>query len=456
MRRLLLACLFPQLLCGQFLLDQQQLEWAENTDTLALNTIAPTTLWSNFHIPKNAVFSLIEYRSAMGYIDHYDELYTLQHWDSTLVAFLQEQLPLSQPTAKRKTQIKSYARFSPGRWTLQSSLHYSTGNSAAIIHRRISESGTTSPTTVTHTYDLGPRRTVYGLIGTHKITAGQGLVLGASSFPSLSSSEVFARGIQPKTGAGIYAYEGTGAAVGLRLGRSFLNYSYTSEHRHRGSMYVKNSFGLIGIAADSSNQSLYYKLHKNNLRWFAEHTLTAHTMGVNVFVSDVLFEYNLYWKEQELDARFHMSWRDRSGSYFIKREAKKIRGVYQGRQLGVFVSQHLDEERSSFRWRMQWALSRTRTFEMHYHQGTRGVAVREKWTFKNWALEGALALIEYEQHPVWISHPIASGNIGATGIFKDYAGIHVRIKQRWFDLSAHWNALTPGTPQIKISSTLRL
>jgi hypothetical protein len=84
------------------------------------------------------------------------------------------------------------------------------------------------------------------------------------------------------------------------------------------------------------------------------------------------------------------------------------------------------------------------------------VAVREKWTFKNWALEGALALIEYEQHPVWISHPIASGNIGATGIFKDYAGIHVRIKQQWFDLSAHWNALTPGTPQLKISSTLRL
>jgi hypothetical protein len=456
MKWLVVLSLFPHLLSAQFLLDQQQLEWVENADTIALNTIAPTTLWRNFHVPKSAVFSLIEYRNSMGYIDHYDELYTLAHWDSTLVNFLQEQLPLNLPKTVRKTKVKSYARFSPSRWTLQSSLNFKTESFNAIIHRRITESGTQSPTTVAHKYHIGRGAQLYALVGAHKITAGQGLVLGASSFPSLASSEVFSRGIQPKTGAGNYAHEGTGAALQLAAKGVHLNYSFTREHSHRGALSYKHPRGVLGIATDTTDRSMYYKLHYKNVRWFGEHTLNKHAIGCNLFVSDVLFEYLTFWEQGALSTRFHMSWRDRSGSYFIKREQQKLKAVYQGKQLGIFVSQHLDENVSSFRWRIQAVLSRNRTLEIHYHEGTRGIALREKWNRSRWSIEGALALIEYEEHPVWISHPIASGNIGATGIFKDYAGLHIRATYKSLDLSAHWNALAPSEPQLKLSSTLSL
>jgi len=82
--------------------------------------------------------------------------------------------------------------------------------------------------------------------------------------------------------------------------------------------------------------------------------------------------------------------------------------------------------------------------------------LRERQKFNDWEFEGAIALIEYHGFPVWFGHPVASGNIGATGVFNDYAGIHLRMKFDRISISANWNLLDPSQPQLKVSSRLVL
>lgn len=452
----LFLALAPGLLQAQILLETQSLEWAETKDTLSLNTITPAVLWSQFHIPKNAVFSFIEYRKAMGYLDHYDELYTLKNWDSTLVAFIREALPLNRSKNQKKAVVQSFVRWTPNRWSLQTSLHYQTEHLSAAIHRRISDTQHTFPAAVARTYRISPAVDLLTIVGAHKITAGQGLLLGASSFPSLASSEIFSRGIQLKTGAGNYAHEGLGAAAQLKIKNSYLNYSYSDAHSHRGSAYLQYSQGRIGIAADTSALSVFYKLHLRNFRYFAEHTIDQHAVGCNVFISDVLFEYNLYHNSEGFTSKLHMNWRDRRGNYFLTYAGHKLRLVHQGKRHQLSLSEHLHEHRSTYRWRYQFNIDPNKTLELHYHQGTRGIALRERQKFNAWEFEGAIALIEYHGFPVWFGHPVASGNIGATGVFNDYAGIHLRMKFDRISVSAHWNLLDPSQPQLKVSSRLVL
>ena len=448
------------ILCGlstkaQFLEPNPSLDWVENADTITLNTLAPATLWQSYNFPKNAIYSFAQYREMMGYIDHYDELYTIENWDSNMVEFVRTNIPLNPPKTIKKGRIKSHFRSSPSGWSLQSSLRFEKDNFKLQLHRRMTQKDQLFSYALSYEERLSDKLKLRTLLGAHKISAGQGLILSNTSFPSLVSSEFFARGIQPKTGAAAYTSEGNGLGLSLLHKRAYLHHSQSKEHGTRISVGYRFNQGTLGWARDSANQGLNYHLHHQNARFFGEHIIYGpQLIGANVLISDVLFEYRLLsHSRNELSSRIHMSWRNKHGTFIVQRKDQRLKVVFSGNNLALQLSEHKNDHQSSFRWRAQTRLTQDIQAELHYHQGTKGLVLRSSTIVHRFPVDFALVLAQNKEgYPIWTSHPTASGNIGATRVHRDFAGIHIRSKLKYLDLSIHWNALEAEKLSCRVSS----
>lgn len=452
---LLLLFVFTPSVKAQFLEPNPSLDWIENADTITLNTLAPATLWQYYNLPKSAIFSFAKYREMMGYIDHYDELYTLDNWDTAMVEFVRTNIPLNPPKFVKKGRLKSHFRSSPSSWSLQSSLQFEQDKFGIQLHRRITQKDQLLSYALYYEEQLSEQLKLKTIIGAHKISAGQGLILSNTSFPSLVSSEFFPRGIQPKTGAATYASEGEGIGISLLHKQGFLHYSQSNEHGIRIAAGYSFNQGTFGWARNSTHQGFNFHLYHRNIRIFGEHVIGGpQLIGANVLISDVLFEYRVLVKPtNHVSTRFHMSWRNQYGTFIVQRKDQKIKAVFSGSNLELQLSEHKDDLQSSFRWRAQTRLAQAVRAELHYHRGTKGVVFRSSKTFGRIPLDFALAMAQSNDgYPVWISHPTASGNIGSTAIHHDFAGIHLRSKLKILDMSIHWNALDAGKISCRISA----
>lgn len=440
---------------AQFLEPNPSQDWIENTDTITLNTVAPTTLWKSYNFPKTAIYSFAQYREMMGYIDHYDELYTIEYWDSNMVEFVRTNIPLNPPKTIKKGRVKSHFRSSPSGWSLQSSIRFEKDKFGLQLHRRITQKNQLFSYALTYQEHLSKKLLFKSLIGAHKISAGQGLILPNTSFPSLVSSEFFARGIQAKTGAASYASEGHGVGVSLAHHDGYLHLSQSKEHGTRISAGYIFDYGTLGWAKDSAHQGLNYRLHHRNTRIFGEHVIDGpQLLGANILISDLLFEYRVLAESKtQLSSCLHLSWRNQYGTFIVQRKDQKIKIIFSGGELALQLSEHKNDHQSSFRWRAQTLLTEDVRAELHYHNGTKGLVLRSSTILERFPMEFALALVQNKEgYPIWTTHPTASGNIGATGVYRDFAGVHIRSKLKHLDVSIHWNALEAKKLSCRLSS----
>lgn len=430
--------------------DQWSEPASELLDTLTLNNIPPRLLWSLYGLSREAVYELVTYREAMGYIEHPLELLALPEWDSTTVYGLLAQLPLERPEVPNTSRWTSLHRLDLGkRQRLQHTVAFDQRIALGSLHQRteweVNSQLTSSVAGFLATRLEGPLQATF-VFGDHRHTAGQGLLLGETGFSNPSTAEAFGSGLRGRTGAGALSSP-------RGLGLQFHHGPWVAEHTLVSTSGVGSSaisyrslHAMGGWARTGEAQSVFARWHRGPVRAFGEWTFSkTGCAGVNWWAGDVLVEGWVAYDGTRWDPRLYLTWRDELGSWNIRWRQGRVRLNWQGKDWSYSLNQHEQAESAMGSWRhrirhqhgpWQW--------DGHFHAGTRGLTSRWTGAVGTWQAAVQLTLVDAHEEPVWAAVPVVSGSIAALAVYEDWSGWHTTWKRGPWQFGGSWNFEKPA------------
>lgn len=473
----LLGALLLGLLLHTWQLEAQLDEalWSESfadaLDTLSVNNCTPELLWAQFQFSKAQVFELVSYRTAMGGIEDPLELYALREWDSTAINLLFQLLPLKRPTTKaaqfralQRFRATSTAQFFEARQQATNA-HCSGALAVKLAFTMDAPAKTTrhgflwaqAPPphfSSSHKYRLPTWNLGFG---DFRLSAGQGLNLSAPAFPSPSTAEIFStglRGVSSSYAAG--AYRGVATALKWRSWQSSM--VLDTAGTLTGCLYARPHWGTFGLTHRSAQQSAFATYHSEQMRAFGELTSQGDfDLGLNNVFNDLLVEFVVKGRsEQPVALECYLSWRDSWGQWNVRRTRNRWFLQWQRGPWTLTTSEHRAAEashaptyRHKLRWQFQWG-----QMDLHYHAGSRGITYQWSGATQAYRYAVQASFIHANGHPVYISAPTASGGIPALGVYRSWAGLHLKAQWRQWQASMSTNfAQTPVQWNVALTHT---
>ena len=439
----LLMFLIPTGLFAQYPPDENSIGYQEMMDTLSLNNIKPQFLWSMFQMEKEAVFNFFEYRSAYGYFVHTEELYFIEGIDTSIVNNIISALPLNGVNVpKNGALVKAQLRQSANSRSAHSSFIFNEQNISGALHVNVDFQKRDYYgyiETQTHLKNVSIRT----LFGDYAMSSGQGLLLGRTPFPNDITSEYFASNLKGMTGNSSLGFN-RGVAIECRGNKYswFMGNSY--QDPYQSALMLNTDWGSVGLAFGHGQLSIHGKRFFGATRLFAELNASSQLVGWNKYFNDLLLEIRMVRRDRKVFISTYMNWQDKRGNWNIRLIENKLKAKWSSKNRSIQYSQHkvLNQNQFTSRWRYRQVL-RIGTLDLHLHAKTYGMSLMRSFTKEGLTCSWYTAFVKYDNHPVWISTPVTAGNIGALGVYEDYAGAGVKLRKGELQCSAQWNALNP-------------
>lgn len=423
--------------------EELTLEAQELLDTSSINTISAHHLWQVLGLPKDLIYSLSEYRSAFGQLQHPDELYYISGMDSSTAQYLLDLLPIKRTTTKTSNKIISKARLSAAGFKSTHSLVYRSGPHSAALHLSQESGNLQGSGFIATQYNKATL-----LVGQYSIHFGQGLLFGRDGFNSPTTAEYFRSGIKGQTGT-----SSSGILKGFAAQYIFSKHTFTLAHDGQNPLFALTASKAqinYGIAGRGTNLSTFAKYSHGPLRLFGEATMEAQKIGGNVFIRDILYELVLEHKERFI-VKHYLSWRDRYGSWNVLVNDGKLRLGVQHKKYALLIAQHDNAKgQNSFRARYRYPIGKV-IYDFHWHSGTYGWSGRRNWKMNEFDLQLMAAMVSSNDHPIWLSAPTARGYIGAIAVYDDFVGIAGKTSWGPVSLSMSFNAAHLGKSSLQLS-----
>ena len=439
----LLLFLIPAGLFAQHPPDEDSPGYQEMMDTLSLNNIKPQFLWSMFQLEKEAVFNFFEYRNAYGYFVHVEELYFIEGIDTLIVNRILSALPLNGfNVPKNAALLKAQFRHSASSWSANSSLIFNEKNLSGALHTNTGFQ-TRDHFGYIETKTFLRKVRIRTIFGDYAMSSGQGLLLGRTSFPNAITSEYFANDLRGMTGNSSIGFN-RGVAVECRWSKYRWYFGNTNKDQFQSALMLNTDWGSAGLVLNHGQLSIHGKRFFATTRLFAELNTSSQLVGWNKYFNDLLIEVRMARKDRKVSVSTYMNWQDKRGSWNFRLIENKLKVQWSNKNSSIQYSQHKDPTKNliTSRWRYRQVL-RIGTMDLHVHAKTYGVSLMRSFTKEGLTCSWYTAFVKYDNHPVWISTPVTSGNIGALGVFEDYAGAGVKLRKGQLQCSTQWNALNP-------------